>query len=289
MPDFRIQALAKRIAETRPIERSKRQALLEELRQLRGEVDPRAAHEQVHRLDAALLLMEFMSRAEELATADALRTVSGLVGSVDERALRPRAPRPADPGAGGRTPADVSEHGDLRMSAQFLLGSILAQAGVISQENLARALRLHASSGVALGQCLIQLGAATPDQIASAVAYQERTREFQRAQPPPPVEEQPPPSAQPPPSERPPPSSAKLELRLTTRVKGFVQSFQTQMLGEILVRLGTITREQLERALQVQRAASVHIGEALVQTGATNWEHVKKALEIQRQLRRNAA
>jgi hypothetical protein len=60
----------------------------------------------------------------------------------------------------------------------------------------------------------------------------------------------------------------------------------TQVLGEVLIRLGSITRDQLERGLQVQRAANLHIGEALVESGAASWDQVKKGLEVQRRLRR---
>jgi hypothetical protein len=77
-------------------------------------------------------------------------------------------------------------------------------------------------------------------------------------------------------------------MQLSPKQRGFVRSMQAQVLGEVLIRLGTITREQLERALQVQRAASVHIGEALVETGAATWDQIRKGLEVQRQLRRAA-
>ncbi len=291
----RTRTLVKRITETRPVQTARRQALLSDLRMLRRDVDERSAPEQARSLDAALLLMEFMSRSDDVATAETLQIVASLVAAVDEHVLRPPQPHlvkgpmaPAGndasrPGAAAHGPQneaqqaaaqeDVAQHQDLRMTQEFLLGSILLQANVISADSLARALQLHTSSGMALGQCLIQLGAATPQQIAGAIAYQDRLREEERST-----------RAEPP--EREP---MRLDLRMSPKQKGFVQSMHAQVLGEVLVRLGSITREQLGRALQLQRAANVHIGEALVENGAASWEQIKKALEVQRQLRRSAA
>ncbi len=298
MPDSRIQSLAKRIAGLRPIERSKRAALLEELRQVRSEIDPRASSEQMQRLDAALLLLEFMDRSEEVATAHTLQVAAGVLGSVDERALplsARRGPRPLT-----STPAEVDQHADLRLTEGLLLGSILLHAGVVSQEMLDRALRLHASNGAALGQCLMQLGAVTPAQISAAIAMQERMREPDRGEHREPdrgehrepergEHREPERGEHREPGDVPGPAHSKIDLRLSSKHAGFVSSFQNQVLGEILIRQGAITRQQLEYALQVQRAANVHIGEALVETGATTWELIKRGLEIQKKLRRSSA
>jgi hypothetical protein len=283
----RIKTLVKRISETRPVQTARREALLSDLRALRRDIDERSAPEQVRSLDAALLLMEFMSRSEDVATAETLTIVATLVGTVNEHLLRRPSAQAQPSGQAQSSPptssshphlsalagGDFTQHQDLRMTHEFLLGSILLQASVISPDSLARALQLHSSSGMALGQCLIQLGAASPEQIAGAVAYQDRLRDEERATRPEP--------------ERPAPKS--LDLRLSPKQKGFVQSMHAQVLGEVMIRLGSITREQLERALQLQRAANVHIGEALVQSGATSWEQIKRALDVQRQLRRSAA
>jgi len=273
----RIRTLVKRISETRPVQSARRLTLLQELRALRGDLDAEAAPDQAHSLDAALLLLEFMNRSEDVATADTLQIVASLVGMIDENAVR-KSPGHAQLRKIPSTSSDVADHVDLRLTQEFLLGSILLQAGVISPDSLARALQLHASSHLALGQCLIQLGAATPEQIASAVGYQDRLREDERAVRPEPARPEPVRASQ-----------ASLETHLSPTQRGFVRSMHAQVLGEVLIRLGTITREQLERALQVQRAASVHIGEALVETGAANWDQIRKGLEVQKKLRRNAA
>ncbi len=274
MPQSRKNALTKRIAETRPVDRARRLAVLSELKEARRALGPSIAGEEAQRFDAALLLMEFMSRSEEVATAEALAVVAGLVSSLDERFFvtpaveAPSTPQPAPA-------SDAAPHGDLRVTEECLLGTILVQAGIIDNDALQKALGLQASNKHALGQCLIQIGAATPVQIASAVAFQDLTRETASVPGPEKASEKA--------SETP-----RLELRLSPKQKGFVQSFHAQVLGEILIRQRVITRQQLERALRHQRAAHVHIGEALVEIGATTWGEVRQALEAQRQLRRSA-
>lgn len=276
MPE-RITTLVKLIADTRPVQTARRHSLIGELRALRNDLDSNAVPEQVHSLDAAILLMEFMSRSEDVATADTIQIVASLVGTVDERHLRHNPARlralPPMPEDG-----DVTEHKDLRLTQEFLLGSILLQAGVISPESLTRALHLHTSSGLAVGQCLIQLGAATAEQIASAVAYQDGLRDEEGSTQ----------SGAAPAAHSGPHESTRSDLHMTAKQRGIVKSIHSQVLGEVLVRLGSISREQLDRALQVQRAANIHIGEALVEGGAASWDQIKRGLDIQKQLRRAA-
>ncbi|HEX6883327.1 MAG TPA: hypothetical protein VF530_08095 [Planctomycetota bacterium] len=295
MPD-RIRTLAKRIAETRPVQSRRRHELYAELQALRAELEPRTPPEGLNGLDAALLLMEFTLRSDDVATSETFQVIAGLVATIDEGRLGPGAATPSRPVLRRVPPADVVEHHDLRLTQGYLLGTILLQAGVISADSLGRALQLQASSHQPLGQCLVQLGAVSAEQIESALTYQDRLREGGRG--PRAVPHTPPgtpapvaPSHVPShvPSHAPSPPALRGELRLSSKQRDYLQSMNAQVLGEVLIRLGSITREQLAHALAVQRAAGIHIGEALVETGAASWEQIKKALDVQRQLRRYAA
>lgn len=265
-----IPELVKRIQETRPVQSARRQSLLEELKQIRHAFDAEAAPDQAHNLDAALLLMEFMSRSEKVATAETLSIVATLVSAVHSKHVRELSPAGAGsaPAAPSERTGDVDQHSDLRLSQEFLLGSLLVQANVISPESLSRALHLHTSSGMALGKCLVKLGAATPEQVDHALDFQDRLRDDDKAQ-----HHEP----------------RHMELKVSPQQRGFVMSFHAQVLGEVMIRLGTITRDQLEKALRVQRAADLHLGAALVESGAATWAQVRRALEVQKQLRRSAA
>src|SRR5262245_14542997 len=88
----RIRTLVKRITDTRPVQTARREALFSELRALRHDIDGNSAPDQVRCLDAALLLMEFMARSEDVATAETLQIVASLVGAIDERTLRQTRP-----------------------------------------------------------------------------------------------------------------------------------------------------------------------------------------------------
>jgi hypothetical protein len=55
-------------------------------------------------------------------------------------------------------------------------------------------------------------------------------------------------------------------------------------LGEILVDLGVISEEQLQRSLEIQRETGLRIGEILVEIGAANALHISGALTYQKQL-----
>ena len=59
---------------------------------------------------------------------------------------------------------------------------------------------------------------------------------------------------------------------------------KSKLLGEILVRLGTITAEQLAQACKRHQASGVRLGETLVAMGATDWDGISKALGIQKQI-----
>lgn len=61
-------------------------------------------------------------------------------------------------------------------------------------------------------------------------------------------------------------------------------SVGAKFLGEILLELGYVRAEDIERALHVQRATGIRMGEALVEVGATTFDRIKTALSVQERL-----
>ncbi len=57
-----------------------------------------------------------------------------------------------------------------------------------------------------------------------------------------------------------------------------------KFLGEILLQLGYVRSEDIDRALVVQRATGIRMGEALVNIGATSYDRIKTALSVQERL-----
>ncbi len=52
-------------------------------------------------------------------------------------------------------------------------------------------------------------------------------------------------------------------------------------LGQLLIRGGHITTEQLEHALEQQKGSFLKLGELMVQSGVVNQNQIDEALEIQ--------
>ncbi|MCZ6597695.1 MAG: hypothetical protein O7B99_08665 [Planctomycetota bacterium] len=61
-----------------------------------------------------------------------------------------------------------------------------------------------------------------------------------------------------------------------------------KLVGEILVELGSVTREQIFEGLALARTEQLRIGEALIKLGHAKSEHVESALKIQAKLRKAA-
>jgi len=60
-----------------------------------------------------------------------------------------------------------------------------------------------------------------------------------------------------------------------------VRVISDMMLGEIMVRMGHLQSEQIEKALEVQRQTGLKFGESLVKLGLATWEQVQAGLRYQ--------
>ena len=290
-----ITDLARTIARSDPDDAKAQADIRETLTSLRDRVQGEKANDVRLRLDSALLLADYLTKMEA-GGDEVLRIISRLIASMDpyftpQAILRkPRSgeeeileggfaeevdvepepePTQAPPAQRrivpentvGRAPVeDQSEHVLLN---DMLLGEILVQFGTINSQNVVEALELQKRRGLRFGDALISLGAATRSEVQTAVAYQENLRQQSNGRP-----KTPSPAL---PAMRP----ARHDLKLVSDM----------MLGDLLVRMGKITDDQLELGLRTQRATGVRIGEALVQVGATDWETVNQALRVQSERR----
>jgi len=59
------------------------------------------------------------------------------------------------------------------------------------------------------------------------------------------------------------------------------KSMKGKRLGTILIRLGVVTEDDIERALEIQRGVEDRIGEVLLRMGVASKEDIERALEIQ--------
>ncbi len=261
--DSSVKKLSERIAKTRPIDRTRKLALARELRSLRERVLPGVDQGAVDRLEAAALLMGFLAHADAV-TQESIQIVSRLTAGLDESlfAALPEPPPPAVPAA---PPRSVADHRDLQLTSACLLGEILVHMGVVSLDQLDEGLRMQASAHLPLGKCLELLGHANAAQVQRALEVQTRLRSAPASTP------------------REPP----IELKLDTQRERAMRRSQVLLLGEILLRQGALTKDQLELGLKRQRASGHHLGETLVEMGILTWDKLKMALQVQERLRKS--
>jgi hypothetical protein len=256
MPDSPLQNLARRIAQTRPIDRAGKQALARELRGLRSRLYSSATQDLVDRVEATALLMHFLSLVED-SPIETLQLVARLTAGFDERCFAPQAAETATVRAAspqdGLTPASK-------------LGEIMVAMGLVTAEQLEEALRIQMSWRLPLGTCLEKLGHATAAQVARALELQRKLRASSEP-------------AAPLAGSAPPVGARSGAMKLDVREN------QGPSLHEFLLQRNMLTPQQLEKAATMTRAAAITLSEAIVQLGFLSVEQVKQAVQQQEKLR----
>ncbi|HEX6885341.1 MAG TPA: hypothetical protein VF530_18345 [Planctomycetota bacterium] len=256
MSAFALLRIADRLRATRLSDSHELGEIFECLRELRSGQEGDLDAEMVRRLEASGMLVGYLARMGEL-------------GGEDVRVIALRLLRDAADGMGGPRGAAGSGKRPASESAtdllgDMMLGQILLRAGDILEEHIHQALKVQRSTGQALGEILVKIGACSRAQVQAALTQQSRLRRARRQ------------SYQDP---------RRLLENVEARGTG-LKIVGEVMLGELLIQRGVITRRQLERALEVQKKDGARIGEALVKIGATTMEQIEQALRIQGRDRR---
>ncbi len=288
MPILELAALARRFACSNPHDAVEQRELLETLSAIRKGTQDRAAEEL---LDGALLLTSYMTRLGHVGGQHVLGIIARLLEMANETVRGFEAPSTpqvepprmesaaALPGK-AMTPGEATDAA-LQVVGNMLLGERLVERGVISREQVDEALRLQAQNGLRFGEILIQLGAATKEQVKEALLYQSSARQV--------VEDFGWRDEHPRERTKPPQGPRKLQpLQKTPGSGEGLRLMSDLMLGEIMVRNGTITKEQLEEALRIQRAAGIRVGEALVRMKLVTKLQLECALQLQKKMRLGA-
>lgn len=197
-------------------------------------------------------------------------------------------------------------------SRKRLLGQVLVDGEFISRSDLERALVEQNRTNALLGEVLVRMGVLHPEEVTAAVAVQDglgsladavraaagirqrlgdlllRARRITPAQLDRALDVQ----------RRTGERLGEILLRLgilSADELGAVLSFQQAQcanlpsaerfrLGEILVATRQISREQLDQALRIQKGTKKRIGELLVEAGVARQEQVARGLRIQEKL-----
>ena len=170
----------------------------------------------------------------------------------------------------------------------MVLGRMLVELGHVTRQQVAEALRMHRSQGMAIGECLLMIGATSPERLLETLRIQEKVRGLDggsgasadKGMSPAqqaaaqamaamggPVNTAANPS--------PKPKQANAAMRVTKDI----------FIGEVLLGAEMIDNDQLEKAMHVHHHTGTRVGEALVQMGALTEDDIESGLELQRQLR----
>ena len=281
MPANELSALARRFACSNPHDAAEQKLLLDALCAVRQTLDAAKERAVCEAVDGALLLTSYMTRMGHVGGPHVLGIIARL---LDSAADEPAGGRPA-PAAVTSAPAALPTLGEATPGAleavrNMLLGELLVQRGMVRQDQILEALRHQRRSGGRFGEALVELKLVTAEQIQEALGYQSNARhvadqfawrEHQRE------------------ASRPHERVRKLRaLPKEGAEEAPLRLMSDVLLGEILVRNGTVTKAQLDEALRLQRTAGLRLGEALVRTGALTKLQLDYALQLQHKMRKRA-
>ncbi|MSR63976.1 MAG: hypothetical protein EXS08_16250 [Planctomycetes bacterium] len=275
-----IRSLAERLGASDPANAHEQRELFERIRDLRSAFDGPLDPESHRCLEAAGMLIAYLARMGVMAGEDVRSIAVRLLRNAAEAEEGAGASKvSAPPAAAGRpqfhkvsfaapsappdtAPAPLPERSATEVMGEAMLGQILLQRGQILEEHIHQAMKVQRTTSMRMGDILVKIGAATRQQVADALSSQSSSRR---------VRENLGPSV---------PTQAPDTRGTGLKLMGEV------LLGELLIERGVITRRQLERALEVQKASGVRVGEALVKIGAASLEHIEQALRVQGKDRR---
>lgn len=286
-----ITALSRHFAEADPADRREHGRNVDRLRELCAFVQGRIDPELAACLEATARLTEAMAGSSERLDRRSLHEIAcrllGTVEKVLQDLGRPAAGEEAislaEPGttAGAQDlaattstesvqgPATYEPKGDpaLPKINNMVFGELVIELGWCTREQVERALDMHSKVGIPVGECLLVQGSATPEKILEALRIQERMRSM---------------SAPHEPSD--PASATSSQPRgLEPGDAGILVTKQI-FLGEVLLGVGMITKDQLQQAMHRHHFENVRVGRALVELGALSEADLKRGLDIQRSL-----
>ncbi len=248
-------------------------AIRDELVELRDVLLRIASTDLAGCVDAAITLTRHLPQVSGEAGGEVKQIVCRLVRMVGDSLPGQDHPTTTPERKDGTTPAmrmrklqprqePEDAGGGLRLINDMLLGEILIQLGVLSPEKVDAAVKTQKATSMRFGEALVHLGAASWKDVENGLRLQDHLSRSRMGRA----------AAGQGAEERPPVSAFGSE---------HLNVLNDMMLGEEMIRMGSITREQLKKALGVQNAAGIRIGEALVQIGAASWAQVAEGVEMQ--------
>ena len=245
-------------------------AIRENLIELRSVLQRVSSTELAGCIDAAVTLTRHLGRVrpdagEELRSI-LCRLVDLVAGSLPQ--VTKPTENPEAPAQRHRTikPNSESDPG-LRLINDMYLGEVLIQLGVLNKEKVDAAVKTQQATGMRFGEALVHLGAASWEDVDNALRLQEHLSKTNRL------------------AQDGPTRLSMVSAKEGPPIQAFgsdhLNVLNDMMLGEEMIRMGTIDRPALQKALDVQSATGIRIGEALVEIGAATWDQVAEGVRMQ--------
>ena len=172
--------LSYEIAHSDPLDPAHQTHLLARIRAMRASMPADAHSDLAANLNMASMLSQYLVRMGGIGPEDVLQIVARLVSEVE---LAFREPDQARPQGHVVLEAQHASTGGLSLvgcadaEKGRLLGEILIQLGAATPEQVAQALRVQKATGVRLGEALVGDGVVTWAQIEKAVAVQRQFKD----------------------------------------------------------------------------------------------------------------
>ncbi len=176
MSTHESESLSGQIARSEASNAGQQLAIRDRMQELRDLAADGPAKDLTGCVDAALMLANLLSDEESSADGEfseheqVLDVMSRLVGIVEETVQNSTvAPTPAPSN-------EALQDGEQRLIRDLLLGEILVQLGIITNDQADEGLRVQRDSGLRIGEALTQIGAVTIDKVEQAVLIQDELR-----------------------------------------------------------------------------------------------------------------
>ncbi len=276
MPFQDIADLARTIAITDVGDENQLRQVLHQLQEVwRGQSAEGSTAEIDGYFETATELAQVLAQDRPMTVEEVLTLITRLIARVECAVARAGLNR--KPGGVVLKLSEQAEASDLSLTVgkagpslnDMALGALLVQMGVLDDAQVAAATEVQRNSDMRTGDAIVHLGFATPEQVREVADLQKHLRDHSRTWKP---------------------AATANETRDVALVGETTGSEHcATLLGEILVKTGSITREQLNEGLKVRRATGLRIGEALVQIGACEWPAIRKAVRAQESMRQSTA
>ena len=299
MPLPEITAICRVLARSDAKDQPEQVRNLTRLQELRDYLEPHAHPALAACIDSACGVVGYLASEKEVGSQELLEIACRLMAAVDKHWEGPDPDAVLAGAVLGTAAAPVDEFQrqleDLKgipQITEMVLGDLLVELGHVSPEDLRECLDQQSHSGQLLGQILVEGDYVSAEVVEETARLQRQLRSGNHVD-----------SAEETAAPAPSPASAlpaalssdakpNLELDLAGGSAGRAPGpaatralLEDTLLGQILLTKGQIRREDLNDALEVQRATGMRIGEALVDIGAADWDTIGDAVELQNRLR----